>query len=146
MGGKTRVTNFSRNQPIERVKMLGKNCRKNVRINVFSIHTNIVSKKRGEKTRETIFPETQQIVRTKYVRKKSSGKSAKKSFLYLHEYRDLKWGKNPRNNFYRNKPIVTAKKCWDKNRRKKLRKNFFYIHTNIVTKKTPETIFPETHQ
>jgi len=35
-----------------------------------------------------------------------------------------------------------------KNRRKKVRKNFFYIHTNIVTKKwggkMRETIFPET--
>jgi len=30
---------------------------------------------------------------------------------------------------------VPAKKCWDKNRRKKLRKKGFYIHTNIVTKK-----------
>jgi len=25
-------------------------------------------------------------------------------------------------------------KCWEKNRRKKVRKTFFYIHTNIVTK------------
>jgi len=36
-----------------------------------------------------------------------------------------------------------------KNRRKKLRKKVFYIHTNIVTKnggKTRETIFPETHE
>jgi len=29
---------------------------------------------------------------------------------------------------------VPAKKCSDKNRRKKLRKKVFYIHTNIVTK------------
>ena len=29
---------------------------------------------------------------------------------------------------------MPAKKCWDKNRRKKLRKKVFYIHTNIVTK------------
>jgi len=42
------------------------------------------------------------------------------------------------------------KKCWEINRRKKLRKKGFYIHTNIVSKKwgekTLETIFPETHQ
>jgi len=66
-------------------------------------------------------------------------------------------------------------KCWEKNRRKKVRKNAFYIHTNIVTKKCLgkkssqkrpkksflysheyrdqkmmvkmlETIFPETHE
>ena len=45
---------------------------------------------------------------------------------------------------------MPEKKCWDKNRRKKLRKNFFYIHRNIVTKKLGgkkrETIFPETQQ
>ena len=61
-------------------------------------------------------------------------KSAKKRFLYSHEYRDQKWGENPAKQFFRNKPIVPAKKCSDKNRRKKLRKKVFYIHTNIVTK------------
>jgi len=36
----------------------------------------------------------------KIVGEKSSGKSAKKSFLYSHEYRDQKkGGKNERNNF-----------------------------------------------
>jgi len=43
-------------------------------------------------------------------------------------------GKNPQKNFPRNKPIVPAKKCWEKNRRKKLRNIVFYINTNIVTK------------
>jgi len=28
-----------------------------------------------------------------------------------------------------------SKNCWGKNCRKKVRKTFFYIHTNIVTKK-----------
>ena len=41
-----------------------------------------------------------------------------------------------------------SKKFWGKNRRKNVRKSFFYIHTNIVNKtwgeKTRETIFPET--
>ena len=41
-------------------------------------------------------------------------------------------------------------KWWEKNRRKKVREMFFYIHTNIETKKwgekTRETIFPETHK
>jgi len=68
--------------------------------------------------------------------KKSSQKIAKKRFLYLHAYRDQKMmGKNARNNFSRNTPIVPAKKYWEKNRRKILRKNVFYIHTNIVIKK-----------
>ena len=50
----------------------------------------------------------------------------------------------------KNTQIVPAKKCWDKNRRKILRKNFFYIHTTIVTKKwggkTREAILTETQQ
>ena len=41
-------------------------------------------------------------------------------------------------------------KIFGNNRRKKVRKTFFYIHTNIVTKKcggkTRETIFPETQE
>jgi len=84
--------------------------------------------------------------------KKSSQKIAKKTFfLYSHEYRVQKMGgKNARNNFSRNTPIERAKNLGQKNRRKKVRKNVFYSHTNIVTKKwggkKRETIFPETHQ
>ena len=40
-------------------------------------------------------------------------------------------------------------KIFGKNRRKKVRKIFFYIHTNTVTKKwgnKSETIFPETYE
>ena len=59
-------------------------------------------------------------------------------------------GKNPRNNFSRNNQIVPAKKCWDNNRRKKLRKKFFSYSHDIMSKKwgekTRETIFPETQQ
>jgi len=78
-------------------------------------------------------------------------KIAKYRFLFKHDYRDQKMvEKNAGNNYSRNTPIVPAKKCWEKNRRKILRKNVFYIHTNIVTKKwwkkTRETIFPETHE
>ena len=58
-------------------KKVAKKCEKTV----FYIHKYIVSKKLGEKTRETIFPETQQIVRDKIWGKKSSEKSAKKLFL-----------------------------------------------------------------
>ena len=49
------------------------------------------------------------IVRAKNVGKKSSGKSAKKLFLYSHDYRDPKGGKNARNKFSRNTRIVRAK-------------------------------------
>ena len=58
--------------------------------------------------------------------KKSSQKIAKTRFLYSQEYRDQKlWGKNARNNFSRNTRIVRAKKCWEKNRLKKVRKHVF---------------------
>ena len=82
--------------------------------------------------------------------KKSSAKSAKNVFLYSHEYRELKMGEKTRETFFsRNTRIVRAKNVGEKDCRKKLRKTFFYIHTNIVTKKwgekTRETIFPETH-
>ena len=58
-------------------KSFAKKCEKTF----FYIHENIVTKKLGGKKRETIFPENQQIVRAKNVRKKSSEKSAKKRFL-----------------------------------------------------------------
>ena len=52
--------------------------------------------------------------------------------------------------FFQKHKNSAIKKCWEENRRKKVRKTLFYIHTNIVTKKwgnkTPEIIFPETHQ
>jgi len=50
--------------------------------------------------------------------------------------------------FFQKHTNSASKKCWEKNRRKKVRKSFFYIYTNIVNKKwgekTRETIFPET--
>ena len=77
----------------------------------------------------------------------SSEKSAKNVFLYSHEYRDQKIGGIKRAKLFLQKHTISAsKKCLEKNRRKKVRKTFFYIPTNIVTKKwggkTGETIFP----
>ena len=40
--------------------------------------------------------------------------------------------------FFQKQTNRASKKCWGKNRPKKLRKNVFYIHTNIVTKKGGE--------
>ena len=52
--------------------------------------------------------------------------------------------------FFQKHTNSASKKCWEKNRRKKVRKTYFYIHTNIVTEKwvekTRETNFPETHE
>jgi len=69
--------------------MLGKNCRKKVRKNVFLYSQEYRVKKWGEKR-------AKQIVRAKNVRKKSSEKSAKKRFLLSREYRDLKWAEKTR--------------------------------------------------
>jgi len=67
--------------------------------------------------------------------KKSSKESAKKRFLYSHEYRDQKMGgKDARNNFSRNTRIVRAKKFGKKSSEKSA-KELFYIHTNMVTNK-----------
>jgi len=51
--------------------------------------------------------------------------------------------------FFQKLANSAGKKCWEKDRSEKGRKNVFYIHTNIVTQKmgggkTRETIFPET--
>ena len=58
-------------------------------------------------------------------------------------------GKNAQNNFSRNTRIVLAKKCWEKNRLKKVQNTFLYSHEYRDKKwgeKTRETIFPETHE
>ena len=63
--------------------------------------------------------------------KKSSEKSAKNVFLYSHEYRDQKmWGKKRAKHFFQKHTNSASKKCWEKNRRKKVRKTFF-IFTQI---------------
>ena len=58
----------------------------------------------------------------------SSEKSAKKLFLYSHEYRDQKMReKKPRKNFFRNTRIVGVKNIGKKNRLKMCEKTFFTI-------------------
>ena len=50
--------NFSRNTRIVRAKNVGKKMSERSAKKVFYIHKNILTKKWGEKTGETIFPET----------------------------------------------------------------------------------------
>jgi len=58
-----------------------------------------------------------------------------KRFLYSHEYRDhKKAGKKSGKQFFQKHTNSASKKCWGKNRLIKVRKNVFYIQTNIVTK------------
>ena len=81
-----------------------------MRKNVFCIHTNIVTKKWGQKNARINLSRNTRFLRAKNVGKKSSVKSAKNRFLYTHEYRDQKMGtKNARINFSRNTRIVRAK-------------------------------------
>jgi len=55
------------------------------------------------------------------------GKSAKKRFLYSHEYRDqIMEGKNARNNFFGNTRIVLAKNVGKKLVGKKGERSFLY--------------------
>ena len=51
---------------------------------------------------------------------------------------DGKGGKNSAKQLFQKHTHSASKKCWGKNRRKKVRKTFFYIHTNTVTKKWGE--------
>jgi len=67
---------------------------------------------------------------------KKGAKIAKKRFLYSYKYRTKKLGgQKHAKQFFQKHTNSADKKCWEKNRRKKVRKNVFYIHTNIVTKK-----------
>ena len=61
--------------------MMKKNRPEKVRKHVFYKHTNIVTKKWGEKTREKFFSKNTRISRAINDGKKSSGKSAKTRFL-----------------------------------------------------------------
>jgi len=73
-------------------KCWGKNSRKKVRKTFFYIHTNIVTKKWGEKNSRNNFSRNTRIVRSKYVGKKIVGKKCENVFLYSHEYCDQKMG------------------------------------------------------
>ena len=75
--------------------MLGKKSSEKSAKNFFYIHTKIVTKKWGGKTREIIFPQTR-IVGAKNVGKKIVGKKCEKSFLYSHEHREQKMGEKTR--------------------------------------------------
>jgi len=59
---------------------------------VFCIHTNIVTKKWGQKNARINLSRNTRFLRAKNVGKKSSVNSAKNRFLYTHEYRDQKMG------------------------------------------------------
>ena len=89
--------------------MWGKKSSVKRRINVFYIHTNIVTKKWGQKHARINFSRNTRFLRAKNVGKKLCVKSAKNRFLYTHEYRDQK---------------MVTKKCT---------KQFSHKHTNSAS-------------
>ena len=112
--GKNARNNFSRNTRIVQSKN-GKKLSKKSAKNVFYIHTNIVTKKWGEKNARNNFCRITRIVRAKNFGKKIVSKSAKTRFLYSHEYRGQKMGgKKARNNFSLKNTNSASKKCCDK--------------------------------
>jgi len=150
MRGKKRAKQFFQKHKNSASKKCGKKDRgEKGRKNVFYIQTNNVTNKRGGKRAKQIFRNTR-IVRSKMFGKKSSEKRAKKRFLFSHEYHKKLRGKKGAKQFFQKHKNSASKKCRKKNHLEKVRKNVFYIHTNIVTQKlgekTRETRFPETHE
>ena len=121
-----------------------------MRKNVFYIHTNIFTKKCGEKTRETIFPENDELLEQIMLEKIFEKKFKKSFFLLTRISCPLNGGGKRVKQFCQQHPNSVSNKCWDKIVRKRREKTFF-IFTRIslqknAGKKTRETIFPETHE
>ena len=102
-----------------------KNRLKTVRKHVFYIHTNIVTKKWGNKTCETIFPETHSA--SKKCWEKNHRKKVRKTFFYIHtNIVTKKWGEQNARNISSSKTlIVRAKNVGEKIVGKKCEKRFF---------------------
>ena len=85
----------------------------------------------GEKTRETIFPETQEWCDQKMLGKNQRKYVRKNVFLYSHKYRDQKsWGKKRAKQFFQKHTNGALKKCWEKTVAKMCEITFF-IFTQI---------------
>jgi len=83
---------------------------------------------------ETIYPETQ-IERSENLGKKSSVKSAKKLFLYSHEYRDQKIGtKKCKKQFFQKNTKSARNNVGKKSSEKSAKKSFLYSHEYRVQK------------
>ena len=88
-----------------------------------------MSKNRGKKATETIFPDTHEKCEQKMLGKISSQKVRKHVFCIHTKIVTKKWGgKNARNNFSRNTPIVRAKNVGKKSSQKSAKTRFIYSH------------------
>ena len=61
---------------------------------------------------------------------KNRRNNVQKRFLYSHGYRDQKRGEKTRGTIFPETHELCGQKCWEKDRREKMRKNFF-IFTRI---------------
>jgi len=68
--------------------------------NVFYIHTIIITKKWGQIRAKQFFQKQTNCASKKLFGKKSSEKSAKQRFLYLHEYREKSGGEKTRETIF----------------------------------------------
>ena len=127
--------------------MVGKKLSEKSEKNVFYIHTNIVTKYGGKKTRETIFQKHKNNATKKCGEKKSE--KVRKSVFYIRTNTVIKngWKKKLAKQFFQKHKNSATRKCWQKNRQKSAKKRFLYSHeyrTKKMGEKTRETIFPET--
>jgi len=106
-----------------------KNRLQKVRKHVFYKHTNIVTKKWGERTREIIFPETHEYLEKKRW-KEIDWKKCENKFFYKHtNVVTIKCEKNARTNLFQ-KHEYRDQKTMEKNCLEKVR-NTFFINTRI---------------
>ena len=76
------------------------------------------------------------MVRSKNVGKKKTANICEQTFfLKSHKHRYQKMGEKRTKQFFQKHTNGSSKNVVEKNRPQKVQKTFFYIHTNIVTKK-----------
>jgi len=83
----------------------------------------------GEKTRETIFPETHKYVRAKMLGKKSSQTFSKKKFYIHSNIVTKKWWEKMRETIFPETHEWFEQKCWGKKSSSKSAKNVF-LHSH----------------
>ena len=150
MGGIKRANNFvKKHKNSASKKCWGKNRRKKCEKRFLYSHKYRYQKMGGKRAKQFFQKNKNSAIKKCW--EKIVGKMCEKRFFIFTR---ILWPKNDgeqnaRNNFSRNTLIVRKKK-FGKKSSEKMRKTFFYIYTNIVTKKwgrkTRETIFPETQE
>ena len=108
--------------------MLGKNRSKIGLKNVLYIHTNIITKKCGEKNARNNFSRNTRIVRAKNVGKKIDGIMCKKVFYIHTDIVTKKGGKKRAVQFFQKHTNCAAKNVGKKIVGKKCEKTFLYSH------------------